>query len=93
MQSNTRRKYDAVRECARANATVAETVERAGFPSKEALWVFCKRWELRDEYAAMRARQDETAPPTLGPKRSHSIRRAGKRVRLPNGIITWQTAA
>lgn len=92
MQANTRRKHDAVRECARANATISETMERAGFPSKDALWVFCKRWGLRDEYAAMRARQDAVAPPMLGPKREAVLPRAGKRVRLPNGITVWRHA-
>lgn len=42
-----------VRFLAEQGATLEEVVTRGGFPSKDALWVFCKRRGMRELYMSL----------------------------------------
>ena len=51
--ANADARAEDVRFLAESGATLEQVVQRGGFPSKEALWAFCKRRGMRELYASL----------------------------------------
>lgn len=89
MKPHTAARHATIVACAAASATVDQTVTEAGFTSKDALWVFCKRWGLREEYLAMRDRQPVLR--VITSRREHEpMRPVGRRHLKHNGVTVWR---